>query len=321
MSTIRTRITKNGVIQERIEGDSIEVYDDSGLTFETGANGGSIAWSPYGNGSAVTWKDVKTLLANSKAPLEISFVDVDPTNGVEYVVDEVTDLHNSIFQAPVGGANQIVLRILDGAQLRNGGIKELVDGLFNGGMTVQFERTSGPASLAWDSATGSSHFSAFGWGAGCSLVNTGSLPAIDVPDASPDSLFALLPANTAHILSGTAPIVSLGTGSFMFIATHNNGLAETNSSWLRADATNLVGVLSTNFNFGQIATWTSASAATYINNPYDLGGGGGPTSLRPFGGIGPLGHGTQYFDTDLTPPRPIYWDGTQFVDATGTGPV
>jgi len=31
--------------------------------------------------------------------------------------------------------------------------------------------------------------------------------------------------------------------------------------------------------------------------------------------------GQQYFDTDLVPPRPIFWDGAQWVNADGTGPV
>lgn len=289
-----------------------------------GGSGSAIAWSPLGNGNAVTWADVVALRAAASVPGVIYLTDV-AQNGpaVEYVVDEVGDIGASTFEAPVGGDNQAMIRIVNGGQIRNGGFRQLQSGMFTGGMTVRFEKTDGIASLAWDSADESitNGFAGFGWGGGASLENVGTTSAIVVKPALPDSLLVAAPINTANVKPGTAPIIELGAGAFLFVSILNNGIGTIDPSWLQADASNLIGIISEDFDFAQTLLWTNALAATVINNPVGMAGGSGPTSRRPFGAIGPLIKGTTFFDTDLVPPRPIYWDGFAFYNAVGAGPL
>jgi hypothetical protein len=62
--------------------------------------------------------------------------------------------------------------------------------------------------------------------------------------------------------------------------------------------------------FNQIDNFTQASAIPLS----------GDTANRPIDSVQiPLAVGQTYFDTDLgTTGKPIWWDGTQWVDATGT---
>lgn len=57
---------------------------------------------------------------------------------------------------------------------------------------------------------------------------------------------------------------------------------------------------------------------SWINAPFGVAGGAGPTSFRPdsSGMVLPLSVGCMYFDTDLG--YPIWWDGTAWVDSSGT---
>ncbi len=54
---------------------------------------------------------------------------------------------------------------------------------------------------------------------------------------------------------------------------------------------------------------------TLVNQASGIPGGAGPTDFRPTVAIGPLSVGCVYFDTDLG--LPIWWDGTDWVDAAG----
>jgi hypothetical protein len=75
------------------------------------------------------------------------------------------------------------------------------------------------------------------------------------------------------------------------------------------------------WNFQAMLGWPGVTGITIVNQPITMGGGSGPTPLRPVGALEPLIPGTRYWDIDLVPPRPVFWDGAMFVDALGVGPV
>ena len=316
-----TDYTKRSIFAKLItEADIGRITEPAWLAVEATVN--SVAWSPSGNGTAKTWADVQAILANSKTPTSIHLIDVDFNVPVFYDIPAgVTDLKGSSFTAPAGNPNQSILRLADGAQLRNGGFNGLVSGLFNGNMTALFQSTFGsPNPLAWDSQL-TNRFASFGFGTGATIQNTGTIPVISVPLAAPDSLMIFVFANSANIIPGTAPIISMDLGSTMITVVLNNGAGLIDSGWISAGITNLVIMLADGFDLGTVPTWAGAALTTFINNPISIDGGSGPTFLRPFGVFFPLVIGTRYFDITLAPPKPIYWDGAIFVDALGIGPV
>lgn len=318
-----TDYTKRSIFAKLVtELDTGRVTEPAWLAVEAAIS--VVAWSPSGNGTARTWEDVQAFLANAKTPLNIHLVDIDPLGSTTFydVPPGVTDLNGSMFFAAPGASNQAILRVSDGAQLRNGGFTEFSQGMFNGGMGALFQSTVGsPSPLAWDTASGPAHFSAFSFSGGAGVLNMGTIPVISVPPAAPDSLMIFSPLNNASIVPGTAPIISLGAGAVLIIATLNNALAQFDPGWVSANATNLIAILADGYDLNLTTTWAGAALATFINDPITIDGGSGPSTLRPVGAIVPLVKGTRYFDIDLIPPRPIYWDGAQFVDALGIGPV
>lgn len=323
LSTIQTVLFRDGKIAlVRDTGKMYRLKKNSGgdgIWQLVVAGSSDVAWSPSGNGNAETWADVQAMLANTNVPLTINLVDVDQTNTVYYDVPAgVTDLKQSVFIAQPGGSNQAILRLADGAQLRNGGFREFESGLFSGGMGALFQSTGGsPSPLDWDTSFSPSHFSAFGFGAGSAIQNTGTIPVISVPAAAPDALMIFSPINNGSIIPGTAPIISLGAGALLIIASLNNNLASLDPGWISAGVTNVIGILADGFDLSTTTTWVGAAGATILNDPITMDGGSGTTSLRPIGAIVPLVRGTRYWDIDLVPPRPIYWDGAAFVDALG----
>ena len=284
-----------------------------------GGGGGSIAWSPSGAGTATTWDDVRGILADTRSPMTINLIDTQGT----YNITGVTDLKfSTLVAAPGINAN---VQIADGAQLLNGGVNQLVSGLFNGGMAVTFNSTgSSPNPLFWDSQSDPSRFAPFAFGGGATIQNNGTVPVINVR-TNPDGLLVVIAENTAGILTGTGPIIHLEDGAFLFLSWANNGASMSfDPGFVTADnpASNTIGILSVGgFDFDRIATWVGVAGATVINNPLGMEGGSGPSAYRPFGAIGPLVRGTHYWDADLVPPRPIFWNGASFDDALGIGPV
>jgi hypothetical protein len=304
-----------------LKGEVFDLRRELATAFDAvAANGGGvIAWSPAGNGDAVTWQDVKTILEAKKAPMAIYLIDTSQT----YEVDESVDLHFSFFNCAPGG--NILLNIQDGVQLLNGGILVLSQGLFNGGMTVVFNSTGGsPNPLAWDSQDDPGRFAAFGFGGGCDVRNDGTVPVIHV-QTNPDGLLIVILMNTARVLPSTGFLVEIEDGATVFLAVVNNGVGNVDAGWISAPSdptTCLIGVLSNDsWDFADMAGWAGVVGITIVNQPITMGGGSGPTSLRPIGALEPLIPGTRYWDVDLVPPRPIFWDGAMFVDALGIGPV
>lgn len=279
----------------------------------------SVAWSPVnGNGNARAWSEVVSIIDAAKAPGTISLLDTSAGSTIYYDVDEDVDLKGFVFDSPPGG--NVVLRVADGVQLRNGGIKELLLGMFNGGMGALFQSNGTSRSpLAWDTQEDPTRFAPFAFGGGSVLRNDGTVPVINVR-ANPDGLLVLIAENTASILAGVGPIVHLDPGSNLFLAVNNNGAGGFDPGFVTATtpATNTIGVLSTTgFDFEALAAWVGVAGATFINNPLGMEGGAGPTVNRPIGAIGPLIKGTRYWDVGLAPPRLACWDGAAFVNALG----
>jgi hypothetical protein len=130
--------------------------------------------------------------------------------------------------------------------------------------------------------------------------------------------FVLVSFDNGNIDSGTTPLVEIAanaTAIFEVIGAFNTGGTVPSNLfsgpasaqlWLFHDGTLI-------FPF----TTQTAFLGTVQNIPLGCSPSGGPMALRPTG-LGTLSVGVSYFDQGLAPPRPIWWDGTQWVDATGT---
>lgn len=280
-----------------------------------------IAWSPSGAGSAKTFTDVEAIVETSLTPNTVYLTDSNTT----YLFGTV-DMKGGNFSASAGNADSRILSIPDGAIVRNLGAQIFGVGAFNGAMKVQFNSTGVDAPLQFDTAGPPQNFAPFEFGGGTLMENLGTRAVIDIPPAAPDSLLVFIVQNNAAIGpgAGLAPIVSMGAGSNCIIAMNNNINATLDPGWIVGDATNFVAFLTDGgFDFSLVASWVGIAACAKANQPTGLDGGSGPTAFRPMGLFGPLASGVRYFDTDLVPPRPIYWDGVamQWNDALGAGPV
>lgn len=300
-------------------GDAIATGIMMAATQDRGTS--NIAWSPAGNGNARTFDEVGALIEAAVTPPLVYLVDGFPGAGVEYDVGSI-DMRFGRVVAPEGDASSRIFKIRDGAQVKNFGTALLGEGAFSGGMTCLGTTTSGPSPLAWDSSEdGSGSFAAFGVSSGVLLQNDGTVPLVVVPPAAPDSLliFAISGNSSA---GGPGAIIGLGAGANLFMVVQQANIVGTlAATWLGANGTNLVALLCDGFDFAQIAGWTSAVGATVINQPLAMDGGTGPTANRPVGAIAPLAKGVRYYDQEIVPPKPIFWDGADFTDALGVGPV
>lgn len=281
-----------------------------GTIFRTGAGGGGggggIVWSPAGNGTAKTWAEVRTLIQSTPVPQRITFPELgDYVMGVD---GEVTDFHGSVFEGPIGGGVRAI--IAPGAQIRNLGLPST-----QGDVTIVGQTNLGLNPIGYDPQTNPFMLSAR---IGGSFSNEGTVPMMAIPNGAL-IVFVLFEGGKVNG-PGTGPIIFLGTGSICILATTESSLGALDPSWIAGDATSLLGIESAGFDFSQIATWAGFSGFV-ANIPFNVDGGTGPTALRPIPVMGPMSLGTRYFDADLPPTGlPIWWDGTQWINAAGVGP-
>lgn len=144
----------------------------------------------------------------------------------------------------------------------------------------------------------------------------GTAPMIYVPDGE----IVVLASASGGFADGVAgqPIVAGGAGSIL-IVVFTSILQQAYSEFIGGPVTSLC-VLR---HEGQIPFPISLPLfnGTLVNAPLGSVGGSGGTAFRPASFQLPLSIGCTYFDSDLVPPMPIWWTGTQWVDATGSGPV
>lgn len=287
--------------------------------------GGGIGWSPSGRGDARLWEQVAPLVASSTVPPRIWLDDgTPPAPPVTYSVNASIDMRNGVFAAMDLPQDQRILRIEDGSVLRNMGAQIFGIHSFAGGMKIQFFATGPDAPIQWDTPLNSGP-----WALSLSsayVENLGTTAVIKMPAVSipfPDVLLVLVCEANTTLGPGSAPIVELGTGANVILALPGQVVGGgIDNGWASGDASNKIGIISDGFDFSVVAAWSAVIAgAVVVNVPIGLDGGSGPDAYRPSPLFGPIKVGTNYFSTSIVPPRPIYWDGAQWVDAMGIGPV
>lgn len=170
---------------------------------------------------------------------------------------------------------------------------------------LETHQTAAPA-LTFDS------FAIFAVWNGGVLDNQGSRPVIDV-GAGTALAFRLKNGGT---VSGNMPVIDLvGAATLALNATDLPFLI---NDWISGDpASTLIYLTDDTFAPPTLAGFAGTYSIDLRGSKADRDTpAAGDTASRPSGGVpfGPL-LGQMYFDTDLT--KPIWWDGTQWVDATG----
>lgn len=290
-----------------------------------GGGGGDIGWSPSGQGTATTFAEVIAQVAATTAIPIVDLLDGTPPSApVTYQVSGTVDMRNGSFASPWPPQDQRILSFDDGAIVKNLGATVFAEYSFNGGMKVQFRSTGADAPLQWDApqSFGPWFFAV----AGAWLENLGTTPVIKVPTPLPlqeSALVFVMNGNSSlGAGAGLAPIVELGANAYCIFSALNQVSMSIDPKWITGNVTNTIVVISNGFDFSQVTVWDFVTAGgNLFNVPLGLDAGSGPTVYRPIPLFGPVKKGTSYYDTDLVPPRPIWWDGVQWTDALGVGPV
>ena len=278
---------------------------------DVSGSGNVIAWRVDGSGDARTFAEVCAIIDASSFPMIVEVSDLDASRIVPKR-SKPYDGKGSTFQSVLGGSQFSEINVEDGAILRDW------QGIL-GGMKLVFHGTSGD-SLVY-SGRDPDEPGVFVVSRGATVRNMGSVPIATAPlksggpglvvasfdvgnfETGASPLFAVAPSASAilEIIGGTS--VGAGLPNDLIVGPASAQLFWVHDSTLPCPTPILPGFLGTQFN---IALGTSSSS--------------GPTSFRPSGVFGAISVGTMYFDTSKAPPIPIWWDGGQWVDATGVGP-
>jgi len=274
----------------------------TGLRGETGPPGppgtgrSSILWSPTGGGDATTFAEVMAFVAANAPPLDI-YVE----GNVVIPVGVFAMKGSGFIASPDAGGFTVTMA--DGAQLENLGFIE--------GSLALVANSTVLTPLVFNAATGGSPdvlFLRFN----AALQNDGSVPMIEVPN---NIIFVLsMIFNGALLVGGPAPVVNGGVGSVIIIGAL--GAATISDNWLTGPGgctliyQNVGGVpspLPTNVGF----------VGSTVQNVLTGVSCTGPAT-RPTNPFGAQPIGTPVFDQSLgVSGLPIWWDGTQWIDATG----
>lgn len=253
----------------------------------------TISWAPGGGGDATTWAEVMEFVDAANHPLTVYL------NGSASIPPGVYDVNGMQLISDPEIAT-FVVTMDDGAQLNDLGailgqltLKSLSTALTP--LVFVAPPSGGPNSLKLE-------FNA-------SLENAGTVPMIEV---AAGDLFVIAGLFNAT-LTDTAPVVNLGAGSTLLIGVYGSLNVTDDYVTGPASATLVYQVVT-----GGLPTpipVNAGFAGTTVQNV--LTGWSCTTAGRPAANpLYTLHTGTMTFDTDLG--FPIWWDGTQWVDATGT---
>jgi hypothetical protein len=244
-----------------------------------------------------TWADVMAMVSASEAPLPIW---VSSAFGVPTIPagSGTSDLHWCWFQSQtLGGLGQTTVELEDGAVLHN-----LWGCVGNAG--VHMHPTIAPC-LTFTTTGGNPPILSL-WSTG-GMQNSGTVPAIQAVD-----FFVLLLRLAGGLVTGTAPVLNIGPGAVGVLGIANSGVYP-------------IDVISSTDGTATLVVQTDGTGPSPL--PAQAGFAGtqvfaaqGPASSsttagRPVGPFGPVPVGLMDFDTTLG--KPVWWDGTQWVDATG----
>lgn len=269
-----------------------------GASGAQGPIGGStqIWWRLDGTGDATTWAQVMVLVAAAKAPATIWVSEAGPYNipaGGPY------ELHGSTIAAPANVGTAVIqpdVELADGASLQNLGAiagpvylncsPSAADAFVY--TTVQTLRISG---------------------LNANLNNSGSHAIFTVAGTTEFRLYLMEYAQ----IGGSHAVFDVTAASTLTVVVEEGAIIP--SDWATSsDTTGLLNYASDGTLLSQLPITTIG--LTVGNTPLGQLGLSGATSFRPTLPNG-SSKGVMYFDTTLSPPIPIWWDGTQWVNASG----
>lgn len=268
-----------------------------------------ILWRPDGGGNVRSWEEVMTVINGIKKPVRIW---TGPDFAGPYIIpanDEPYDMHQAWFESvTIGDSPPIEME--DGAVLLN--LQKIV------GVHLHGRPTSAPA-LIFTTTPGQP--SVFFIQLAAQLANFGTFPLMRCTAAS-FVIFGIDFQGHGFDPTSTAPIIDLDLGTLTgaFINFGSPQLEFPNGA-VTGDPTSTFLLVHDGTLPGVGPFFSPGFAGTLINNPAGIPGGAGPSSFRPLPALWPIPIGCCFFDTTIAPPRPIFWDGAQWVDANGIGPV
>lgn len=265
-----------------------------------------IIWAPAGGGNAETFEEAYALLQSRHFPSTVYLVrnsDMEPLLTVPAGTWELANVTVTTLTYGNPSTNQV--HILDGAVLRNPGE------VFRS-CSIKFESSS-PV-LEYDGLSVDSPPIMY-LGLGSYAENDGTAPCYIVSDNS--LIVLVLLGGTIIAGLNSQPIIELGENAVCILRLEYGAVIDTTAITGPASSTIIV-QNDGETKFSEDGLVFSGFSGTILNQPLGVVGGAGPTSFRPFTGDPSSlpSVGCAYFDTDLG--YQINWNGTQWVDSTGS---
>jgi hypothetical protein len=267
----------------------------------------SVVWAPGqapGGSRVQTWEQVMAAVASSQTPLTIWIDRVagDPPLTVPPGVYEMKNA--TIIGRQLDALDEKIIILADGAVLRN--LRQL-----SGSVGLLGNPTAAPC-LEWDPI---SPFEppVLLLSEGAVFSNAGTHAMVDVTAG-----FVLVNVNRGGYIAPpvpAAPGIALADGS-MLILFVLNGVQQLDDTFLGGTAASVL-LLASDGTLPLPLPALPMFAGLTLNAGGSAAGGGGPTALRPLGIIPgtELSVGTTFYDTTIV--KPVWWDGTQWVDVNG----
>lgn len=240
-----------------------------------------------------TWAEAYAIVQASNAPIDIACaVQTIPVPAGVYDMKG-----GSLFSVQFGFGAGTLVTLADGAVLKN---LLSIEGLeLRGNSNTQ-------TSLVWDQvATEASMKITFG----ATLANRGSHAMVEIaPNGFGD--FAVI--NQSRVSAEPDPVFAIGDSGQLFVDVTLGGTGNFSNNFVSGPGTATLAYFHDGSMQSPLPT-NGGFSGTVTNTP--IQGVGGTTADRP---TGDLNIGTAFFDTTIVPARPVFWNGTAWVDATGT---
>jgi len=286
-----------------------------------------IYWSPAGRGNAITWADVMRHVERSvgRAGIEVRQAQGDPPLTIP---PGTYDLGiGAEIVCPVNGdPTPNIITVQDGAILQN-----LTN--IEGATGLNFLCTQPNAWVNTPSAPGQPPVYRVGQNA--SIINSGSAPIVEMGDLN--EFLVLVLYGGSFLSTAGSPLVRIGqtpaaNSQCLFAAFE---LTQPTQPFDPAMFTSPSAGTAIIFEhdgtpfFSQVAPFQypivfPGFPGIMFNAPFGQYGGAGSSNFRPIA-LGPaVSVGCMFYETDATVPHPkmpIFYDGTNWLDAAGAGPV
>jgi hypothetical protein len=258
----------------------------------------TVIWAPDGSGDARTFYDVARMIVGSLHPLLV-YVNRYATDPELSIPAGTWDLENtSATTLGYGDSTANTIYLEDGCVLRNPGevFRSIRVVARSSSTVVEFvDLPDGKVPVIYAAN-------------GASFKNEGTVPCYTVAA----DVFSVLALANGTVELGDEALIHVEADGTLLVRSMNGSAIDPGAITCEVGGTII---------FAHDGTTTfpiewPGVEGTLLNQPAGVSGGAGPTEFRPVSVIGPLSVGCAYFDTTLG--VPIWWDGTDWLDATGT---